>query len=101
LGKAAVTGGIEEVFIYITKVIMRKIAARLNEKYSIQSKAAKWGKKVVSRVKARIPHTPLSLPTTRLVDTLYRVWGFSLTSVSAQKLPLGPYLAILYTPIIL
>ncbi len=66
----AVTGGVEEVFIYITKQMMHKIAARLNEKYSIKSKAAKWGKKVVNRARARFPHTPLSLPATRLVDTL-------------------------------
>ncbi|MDS0280227.1 hypothetical protein NDI85_20795 [Halomicroarcula sp. S1AR25-4] len=71
LGKVAVTGGVKEVFIYITKQMMHKIAARLNEKYSIKSKAATWGKKVVNRAKARFPHTPLSLPATRLVDTLY------------------------------
>jgi len=71
LGKVAVTGGVEEVFIYITKQMMHKIAARLNEKYSITSKVAKWGKKVVNRAKARFPHTPLSPPATRLVDTLY------------------------------
>jgi hypothetical protein len=71
LGKVAVTGGVEEVFIYITKQMMHKIAARLNEKYSIKSKAATWGEKVVNRVKARFPHTPLSLPATRLVDTLH------------------------------
>jgi len=66
----AVTGGIEEVVIYITKHIMRKIAAKLDEKYSIQPKTAKWDEKVVNRVKARVPHIPLSLPATRLVATL-------------------------------
>jgi hypothetical protein len=71
LGKVAVTGGLEEVVIYITKLVMHKIASKLNQKYSIKSKAAKWGEKVVSRVKSRIPPTPLSLPATRLVDTLY------------------------------
>ena len=71
LGKVAVTGGVEEVFTYITKQMMHKIAASLNEKYSIKSKAAKWGEKVVNRAKARFPHTPLSLPATQLVDTLH------------------------------
>jgi len=70
LGKAAVTGGLEEVVIYIIKLMMNEIAVILDEKYSIKSKAAKWGEKVVSRAKARIPHTPLSLPATLLVDTL-------------------------------
>lgn len=71
MGKVAVTGGVKEVMTYITKQIMRKIAVKLNEKYSIESKAAKWGKKVVSRAKSRMPHTPLSLSATWLVDTLY------------------------------
>lgn len=70
MGKVAVTGGIEEVFIYITKQVMHEIATRLNEKYSIKSKAAKWGEKVVTWAKARIPHNPLSLPASQLVDTL-------------------------------
>lgn len=71
LGTAAVTGGLEEVLIYITKQVMNKISAKLEQKYSLNAKAAEWGEKVVSRAKARIPHTPLSLPATRVVDTLY------------------------------
>ena len=63
-GQVAVTGGIEEVFTHITKQIIRKSAVKLNEKYSIESKAAKWGEKVVSRAKARIPHTLLTLSAT-------------------------------------
>lgn len=69
LGKVTATGGLEEVFIYITRKIMEKIKSTLNKKYSIESKAAEWSEKVVSRVKARILHTPLSLPATRLVET--------------------------------
>jgi hypothetical protein len=71
LGRVAVTGGLEEVIIYITRQIMHKIATKVNEKHNLESKAAKWGEKVVSRAKARILHTPLSLSATRLVDTLY------------------------------
>jgi hypothetical protein len=71
LGKVAATGGVEEVFTHITKQMIHKIAVRLNEKYSNKSKAAEWGEKVVSRANARFPHTPLSLPATRLVDTLH------------------------------
>jgi len=71
LGLAAVTGGLEEGFSYTTKQAMSKISAKLEQKYSIKAKAAKWGEKVVSRANARVPHTPLSLPATRRVDTLH------------------------------
>ena len=69
MGTAAVTGGLEEVVIYITKRVMSEIAAKLDKKYSISSKAAKWGEKAGNWVKAQIPHTPLSPPATEVVDT--------------------------------
>ncbi|QGN05860.1 hypothetical protein Hrd1104_00180 [Halorhabdus sp. CBA1104] len=58
LCNVAITGSVEEVSVYITKQVMNKIASKLEQKYSIKSTAAEWGEKVVSRAKARIPHTP-------------------------------------------
>lgn len=73
MGTAAVTGGLEEVVIYITKLVMSEIAAKLDKKYSISSKAAKWGEKAGNWVKAQMPHTPLSPPATQVVDTLSKL----------------------------
>lgn len=65
LGKASVTGGIEEVVIYIIKKTMEQIASELNEKYDIESKLATWSEKVVSRATSRLNlHLPLLQPIT-------------------------------------
>ena len=52
---------------------MSEIAAKLDKKYSISSKAAKWGEKAGNWVKAQMPHTPLSPPATQVVDTLSKL----------------------------